>query len=343
MPASQAYRIVFDAAKLEHGIETWVSTAIATVPWVGLVYEGNIIQITSVSQLQRSAKDWPNWYTLPWIIVGAQNSPKALRTYSRPFLLNRPSTEYDSQVQALIDDFDWAIFTYFTTNHANTYTWVSRLPIADSGSPPFHGQAVTLEHYTEGAQCLQTLRNATFYDYGIEGWLAYTRAIQHREGVPYLLCRIEPDQLETYWLETPEPAEGVRTCWFAEHIAQLELVEEFEVESKACGSVSRTLFKLYCATNEAAYGAIWAEASRDWSIAEATFSADCDIAKLKAKLSASPNWFDILQGADAVASWVYGQIYGGGADEHHAIFHARDARITHEIWTLAGESGLSRF
>jgi hypothetical protein len=343
MHASQAYRVVFDAVKLEHGIEEWVSAAIATVPWLGLIYEGKISQITSTEQLKQSAKDWPDWYTLPWIIVGAQNPLSGLCTYSRPFLENRPSSEYELQVQALIDDFDWAIFTYFTTYHGTTYTWVSRLPIPDAFSLPLTGSRGMLDYYTEGAQCLQTLRNATFYDYGNEGWLAYACAIERREALPYLLCSIESDQPETYWREGPEPADGVGTIWFAEHLARLELVEEFEIVREAFGNVYRTPYKLYRATNEEAYRAIWAEASRDWSIAETTFSADCDISKLKAKLIVARSWFDIPRDTDEVASWVYGQIYGGGADEHHAIFHARDARITHEIWTLAGESGISRF
>jgi hypothetical protein len=343
MPTSQAYRIVFDAAKLEHELEMWVSKAVATVPWVGLVYEGKISQITSVYQLLQTAKDWPHWPTLPWIIVGAKSAPSALRTYSRPFLENRPSTEYEPQVQALIDDFDWALFTYFTTYQHAILTWVSRSSIADAGSPAIHGPGVTLDHYTEGAQCLQTLRNATFYDYGIEGWLAYTRAIESREGAPYLLCRIDPDHPEYYWIHDYESDSIIETIWFAEHIAQLELVEEFDFESDVFEYIGRAPLKLYRAINEEAYCAIWAEASRGWSIAEATFSADCDIAKLKATLGASPYWFDSLRDTDDVASWVYRQIYGGGADEHHAIFRARDARITHEICMLAGDAGVSRF
>ncbi len=111
---------------------------------------------------------------------------------------------------------------------------------------------------------------------------------------------------------------------------RLELVREFSV------------YRVHRATDFDAYLALWAEASRHWSIAEATLSADCNLHKLERLLN-NESHLDIIRDADALGSWAYGQIYGGGADEHHAVFHSRDASATHRIWEMAGKSALSRF
>lgn len=343
MSTRQAYRIVFDAAKLEHGVEAWISAVLASVPWAGLIYERQVGQILTTDQLKQRAVSWPAWHTRPWIIVGAQSSPSASRAFCRPFVGRCLGREYDQQVQALLDHFDWAIFTYFTTYHDEIYTWVSRTPDTAPLVTAAQQQNAALGCYTDGALRLQSLKNATFYDAQAEGWLAYAHAIERGEDVPYLLCRFDLEQPALYWREGDELEGRIGTDWFEGHLAQLELVEQFECSSEVYGGVHRVQFRLYRATNEKAYCAVWAEASRDWAIAEASLSADCDVSALKVKLSRAPHFFDVVRDTNAVASWAYGQIYGGGSNEHHAVFHARDGAVTHEIWTSSADSGISRF
>jgi hypothetical protein len=239
----------------------------------------------------------------------------------------------------LLADFDWALFSYFTTYHNEYYNFVTSdselvelLNLKSMREPH-----TNIKHYQLDTLPISCLRNASFYDYGKEGLYVYEVALERDEPLPFLLCRIEQDG-EMYYRWDNEKEEQEDKVWFGESVKPLEIVDEFEVMYRM-EAIKYIVFRV---NQVQPYLDIWKEASYEHSIADATLSGDTDLSKLRKFLS-SNLYFDIDNYIDEIGTWAYSQIYGGGADEHHAFFHSRNSEITHQVWYLVGENQISRF
>ncbi len=99
-------------------------------------------------------------------------------------------------------------------------------------------------------------------------------------------------------------------------------------------------YRLVRATDPIAYLEIWSMASYEEGIAELTLSSDCDVGSLVEWLQARTH-VGPLDLPDDLCSWSYGLVYGGGSDEHLAVFRAREARATQRVWELVAQSNNS--
>lgn len=337
--STDLYTLVLDANAQRASIKRTVGQLIHSSRQIALLRPGSVISIDSVEQIEKLIKNWPFWHSRPWVIAGRLEASEIAFTYDGPFIKDCRGTGYEEQVCKLMNNFDWAIFSYFATYHDDLFTFVTRSSKLHADLLAQEPKTVVLGSYQGPPPTLPMLKNASFYDNGTEGWLAYELARDRGEDIPLLLCRIDPDNLDSYhrWNHTTDTEEDF--IWFEEALNKLEQVDEFCM-SNAYGS--RSLFKLHRAVDLDAYLALWAMASYDESIAYATLSADCDIHRLWESLSGK-GFFDVIGQADKISSWAYGQTYGGGADEHHAVFHSRNAAVTQQIWEHVGASGISRF
>ncbi|MGV3525066.1 MAG: hypothetical protein ACO1RX_12620 [Candidatus Sericytochromatia bacterium] len=100
-------------------------------------------------------------------------------------------------------------------------------------------------------------------------------------------------------------------------------------------------YTLHQVSDTDAYARLWAAADQEDCLAEAVFAADTDLAALQAHLH---RWgrCDLLRHGADFGAWAYGLVYGGGADEYHALFHARDPALTTWIWNQV-KHPISRF
>lgn len=300
-----------------------------------LIMPGRVVPYQDLPSVE-GMEAWPDWASHPWIIAGRLKAGGEPIRYEGPFIHDTQGDSLDEQVRTLLAIFDWAVFRYFTTYHDDLPVVVTaRADLADN----FQQRFSLLERQHGPAPYIERLANATFYDEGMEGWFAYELAQERGEPPPLILTCLEMTQLDSYFRYDYETETWEDHFWFEEPVSRLKSIREFTVKLQHGG------LRQYClhqASDHGAYLALWAEASHDHHIALATFSADCDVHLLEQKLR-DVWWFDVLRDSRNIATWAYGQVYGGGADEHHAVFHSRDARATQRIWELAGKSGISRF
>jgi len=293
--------------------------------------------VNSVEQITSNVLYWPGWRSGPWIVAGRYKEAPTEITYSGPFIKDCRDDCFNSQVASLLKNFDWAIFSYFTTYHTDLGCLVASnsSPIKDTVINTY-GKHVEISSYDDDP--LASLRTATFYDYGVEGYFAHEVAKENGEKAPLLLCRLDLKHPDQYLKWNSKTDDYESSPWYEKYFDKLNLLEKFSVDRQGVESA----YFLFQVNNEQAYLDIWSEASEDHSIAEATFSADTKLKELKSALSKS-YFLEISKGLDSFSRWSYSQIYGGGADEHHAIFRSRDPRITQKLWQLVGKDQISRF
>ncbi len=315
-PASGQYCVVEDIVDL----------LITKSSHVNLLRPGKSNLIIKVQQLSDIVKGWPRWTSRPWIIAGNVGLSSDERVYTGPFIRDCAHDGYNKQVEALLEVFDWAFFSYFTTYHNDYFNFITSISdfssLLDSENIRKNCDYIkTHEMKNEPISCLPT---ATFYDIEEEGFYVYETALERNEELPFILCQIELN--------------GEKGNWYDDIIGDLEVVDKFVVKN-SIGSSNYVVFRV----NEMQpYLDLWKEASCDHSIADATLSGDTDLSRLREYL-ADKLYFEIDDQVDDIGTWAYSQVYGGGSDEHHAIFYSRNSEITHQLWKVLGDSQISRF
>ncbi|OZG71575.1 hypothetical protein BTA51_20040 [Hahella sp. CCB-MM4] len=289
-------------------------------------------------QIYELTKSWPRWVSRPWVVAGRSSKESGDVLYKGPFIEDCRGKGYNEQVNGLLREFDWAIFSYFTTFQSDVCSFITsditltELPIFKA----LKDGACDLHQFDSNP--IECLRTATFYDYDVEGLFPYEAAKLRGEQSPLLLCSIALQSKDLYHKWNHEKDECEESVWFQQPIEQLETVDEFVTDYMGY-KFKHCLFRVNAVTP---YLDIWGEASYDHSIAEATLSADTDFSALKKYLENKCS-FEINRELDQICTWSYGQVYGGGADEHHAIFRSCDSDITQQIWEMVGEEQISRF
>ncbi len=296
--------------------------------------KGKAMRVAAVDQIAGVVQDWPHWSSLPWV-VGGRLDPAEIPSLGVDELVMREfkPIDFDLQVAKLLEHFDWGVFSYFTSFHDAIYTVVARQSELCSCIVAMLPQGAIMSSVS-GPTFANKLNNATYYDHGEPGWLAYELASTLDEGLPLLLTRMEGNGADMYYRWNSETDSREDFIWYEEPLAQLERMDAFDV--------GQTHYQVHRASDLEAYLQLWSMASHEWGIADATLSARTDLEGLRSVI-AERRQFDIIRSAGLVAPWAYGQIYGGGSDEHHAIFHARDAAVTQRIWQWADERAISRF
>ncbi len=333
MPAEVATVFSVDSAFPGADIRQMVRLLMRPSASTVVLKQGKAAPVFAVERIALIAKDWPHWSSLPWVVAGRLDEAPIPSTADFSLMQEFKPCDVDAQVVKLLDHFDWAVFFYFTTFHDIFYTVATRQPQLCASIVAVLPQNAIVS-CVQGPSFSSKLNHATFYDYEEEGWLPYELATALGEGLPLLLTRIEGQATDGYYRWNNDTDSREDFIWYEQPLAKLERVAQFDV--------GLTRYQLHRASNLEAYLHLWSMASHSWAIADATLSADTDIERLRAVI-AERGCFDIIRNAGAVAAWAYGHIYGGGSDEHHAVFCARDAARTQKVWEFAGVHAISRF
>jgi hypothetical protein len=301
---------------------------------------GQSWEVTSIEQV-RDVLTGVRLSPYPWVIGGRLSDRESFR-YDGPFAYDSFAPEYGEEVAKLLKGFDWAAFSYFTTYHDRIVIIFTQMPELVTYLTQENYAGALLGRYCAQAPLLPHLKNATFYDYAEEGWLPYELARERGENTPLLLTLFASDDPDYYRRYNHEVDELEDFIWYEEPLGRLEQLREFTFPAYGGMYSENYTYRVHRAVDFNAYCTLWSMASHDCGIAHATLSADCDLDRLEARLQET-TLFDIVRHAESVGTWAYGQIYGGGANEHHAVFHSRDASATHRIWQMTGDSAISRF
>ena len=331
------YTIIFDNEFQDSSIQNVVDCLLTWSKQGFLQKPNDCLPIQSSQEILAVVPQWPFWHSRPWIVCGTIESDLSKEHYNGPFIKNGSDKGYDEQCNALMSSFDWAVFSYFTTFSDDNYCFITRSKELFQRLKAHPPKEAFIETYDSNTTQSNSLRNATFSDYGQEGELPYLLALENDE-VPFLLCRIDGSDPEIYQWDT-ESQSYSSSAWYEEYIARLDLVEQFSVVNS---HGITTDYQLYLAKDYMAYKAIWSMASDDASIADATLSSNCDIKQLRIALRASDYFFDVIKQTSKFSPWAYTQFYGGGSDEHYGHFRSSDADLTNMIWELVSHSNDER-
>ena len=251
-------------------------------------------KIDSIEQIQSLIRNWPSWPSSEWVVGG-----KIKKGCREEFVYGNSSgkkfnSNFNEKVNQLMNTFDWAVFSYFTTYHTDFVCLVScDASIMDANTfRHFSKEDIEINWYKdEPISCLKT---ASFYDYDEEGYYVYELSQQNGEEPPLLLCSFDLTDPE-YNLKWDEERDDVEEVpWYKEHLEKLFLVDEFVTEHYR----QKNKKQIYRVDNLQAYLDIWAEASEEHSIAEATLAANADLKVLKSQLCEFYS-FDITKECDA--------------------------------------------
>lgn len=270
-----------------------------------LLHPGGQVPIACLADIGAQLAHWPAWHSRPWVIVGSR---RPLPRFEALAWL-RDSSSFDTLAAQLLPHVDWAFFTFFTTYAATHCCLLS------TEAPPVgiltQSQPLDQRIYTGPLPLTPRFCRASFYEPEDVGMSVIALAHAFAQGPPLLLC-----------------AGG-----------QALLPTLFELEVLCHGQPQR--YTLHQVSDLDAYAWLWADAGQDDCVAQAVFSADTDLAALQAHLR---HWghCDLLRHGADFGAWAYGLVYGGGADEYHALFHARDPALTHWLWEQV-EQPISRF
>jgi len=248
--------------------------------------------------------------------------------------------DFDTVVSNALDKFTWVLFTYFTTYHTDYITFATKdkknfdLYLTLLGDIP----AKNINIYPHLDTTAKKLKYLTFNDDCQEGEYVLELSKNMENKKPYLICCIEENQ--NYYRYDTQEAEFEDFIWYEEYTALLKEVKRFSKQYKSwtiddnnqmIDTLEKEEYIIYEITDEYAYLALWEMASTDYSIAQYTISANTNLEEVeKVILKYGYESFDFMALNPAIP-WTYSQVYGGGSDEHHAIFYAQDAKYTDNL------------
>jgi hypothetical protein len=163
------------------------------------------------------------------------------------------------------------------------------------------------------------MKTIKYFDYDQEGLFAYELS-QTESKNPLLICVLEFDEGH-YRLWDEDTYEPMDEVWFHKETSQLNELHRFKVKIY----LNELTYVIYEVIDQQAYLNIWTMASHDYGIATYTVSGECDLDTIIDELKSSEFYAD--EDFDcSKAPWVYTQRYGGGSDEHHAVFYCTNKK-----------------
>jgi hypothetical protein len=96
---------------------------------------------------------------------------------------------------------------------------------------------------------------------------------------------------------------------------------------------------IYRGTDLDAWRALWSHIDKDDNIAAIAVGGELPLDVLRERLVHTKDFIstDSLQYLAGEESWAYGHVWGGGSDEHYAMFFARDPAVTARVAAFARE------
>lgn len=272
-------------------------------------------QVASTADVRAHSKHWPRWSSRPWLLGGNFAPTHTRPDYEGPWIgpgQGSADLAEDALFEGLLQRFDWGLLSFFSTYQSDLLLLISRPaaaghPLADIQPPGL------LSH---GAS-LAERHYVSYYDPGCEGLEPFRLAQTAGEAEPFLLLTTETDD------------EADPVAWdVLPHFATVPLKLPAGLQLRRCHDARRAL-------------PLWQA-----GLALALFSADSDLARLQSALAAS-TWPDLLRLPPDLGSWRYGQIYGGGPDERHALFYSQPPERSTALWQWLSQQSqamaISRF
>jgi len=284
-----------------------------------LLQVAQISPVSQVDEVSAHLKHWPSWSARPWILAGRFQPGQKQPAYAGPWIEDCRGSAYQTQVTALLNEFDWALFAYFTSFQDQIMVFVTRqaercvqrLPVF-----PFAGSLQTLI----GPPDLRHFHNASFADTGQETAKVWQLAQTHHQAPPLLLCYLE-------------------ACNTAAERQTFEaLCQPLKPMGTPFVSTPDGEFRLYQARDLASCCALW---DPGWVVA--MLAAETNLERLMQLVQQSFGSLDLIRQGSQLGAWAYARIYGGGPDEYHGLFHSPSADLTHSLWEQLGDSQISRF
>jgi hypothetical protein len=155
---------------------------------------------------------------------------------------------------------------------------------------------------------VELMKTAIFSDYQLEGMFAL-QISEIEDVTPILICEIDD-------------CFGDR---FVPLIRDLRVLRQSRLDS------SRTL-AAYSVDNKTAYQNIWRNSGIEEAIAIYSLSGISKLDKVLDVLKRSIEGIDTIKRITQLANWCYTLVYGGGADEYHAVFRSEAPELTSKLW-----------
>ncbi len=236
---------------------------------------------------------WPFPYQRPWILCSLKTPPTDCGLPTDWFSDSFHQSSFEARYRWLDQNAKWGLYSYFTTFHTNYLMLQAQRPVSPSEAA---------EEYEYADTGTPLLKNLSLGHYGVEGLLP--RELARRRGeFPLLLVLRERGSKANPHLES----------------------QEFVSRWSCAGGE----FGLYKVADWTSYDKLWELCSEDESVVVSVYSVDLKQSELQSRTTRT-SWTD--PGCLRLASWSYQLVYGGGADEHHAVMRIVDSKTLE--WVL---------
>ncbi len=271
---------------------------------------------------------WPSW-AAGNVTIGGNSRNESLFQISDPvYISDTRENNLNNFFDWFNDNFDWAIYRYFTTYQGSLVFFITK----DKQS--FELMKNTLnsincdliyQSYEDSNAALEHLLNASFYmEANKEGLLAHEIAMKFDQENPIMISCISGN--ENYKIYNWDTDKYAAIPWYIKHFKKLTLVDKFNV------SENNLTYYFHRVDDLNSYLELWSMSDTDYAIVEATVSTNTDLSSLKNIIKNHNGYIDLLQASKGISKWVYSLVYGGGSDEYHGVFGAKDSRITNFLW-----------
>ena len=235
----------------------------------------------------------------------------------------------DSSEQELLDalatNFHWVLIRWQTLPGEQTLAWIS-----DDDDLATQFDALLYEHHDtalvgshRGFDRLDDCaRGLLFHEQDAFGEAALVAAEGQREA-PWLVAAI--CESHGHWWRTASAGLPSLICY------QTRLWSW-----RPHGDVTIVIYR---GSDPVAWRALWGRIDRDDNIAAIAVGGELPLDVLRERLAHTGDFIgiDSLQYLAGEESWAYAHVWGGGSDEHYAMFFARDPAVTARVAAFACE------
>ena len=285
-------------------------------------------EVNSIEDIKLKYPRFPFWFDSDWVVCGDKNKIMDSGVLVEVTDSKKTQKIFDKKVNILLEYYNWALFNSFTAyQDSNMFFVTNDIEILKLFQTTLESEKSQNVVYLNQDTSWSDLKRVSYMDYDSEGLLAYELSID--EGIyPYLICCMSYSEVG-YRDFDHDLGEYIGEQWFEEPIKPLKLVDMFNVTSKISLGAEFE-YRIYQATNKEAYLQLWSMASSDRNVVECTISGKSNISEVVENIKEGR--FDCLN--DKIISlvpWIYTQVYGGGSDEHHAVFYADNKQVTNFV------------
>jgi len=279
-------------------------------------------EIVEVSRGRTERRFFALWHRSDWALVGPPRSSAAAdrEEKARAFLAYPSPGNDEARIRFFSEHYEWSLHSWYGTYQERTHLFVAADPelarAFSTRAERADRRTKILGHYERVTRPDDFGRFALFYDHGMEGRFAW-RLARESDGFPLVLFEF-PEASILWWQRAP---------W-----AQVVAAQR-NPSSRPLVAVDRRLYRI---TDARLFDAI------TWR-----GRGQADLPQLIVPEGTEPAVaFDFLDRLDALGGvrdvgervgWAQTYVHGGGSEEYHGLFYARDPAITGRFCEIAGD------